>query len=342
VLSKRGLFFLVIAVQAHALVLLGIPPPSAMPPPQPPEQPEVETELYVFHAPIEPSVSTVRPSDDEKRSAVRSSETASIATHAKEVAASAGSAGPSAVLEAAPAPSGAASGAAAEGEGWTFQATAPADVTAPGFVAEATRGIGTAELERHGPFTTGGLLEGLDAHDVAVSMGRGGPVLIALENALAADGAPFEGAATFDIGIDTSGHVSVAILDQSVASSGWSRVADAARAAIDPSVVRIPPGARGWHVVARIDATIKYPNGVDPKTLGTKLEASPGSVRVDKDAIVIEKLPAVSFAHSGKVCSVRVDLGLTLTPITGGCDPSNIGTQPLRVVHGHVVSEGRL
>jgi hypothetical protein len=249
---------------------------------------------------------------------------------------------PAAVGESAPAPGSSASAGTA-GDGWTFEATTPPDITSPGFVAQATRGIGTAELERRGPWTTGGLLEGLDAHDVSVGMGRGGPILTALEDALAAaDGAPFEGAATFDVGIDTSGHVSVAILDQSVAAPGWSSVAEAARVAIDPARLRIPPGARGWHVVARIDATVKYPNGIDPKTLGTKLEASPGQVHVTKDAIVVDKLPAVTFATSGKVCSLRIDVGLTLVPISGNCDPSNIGTHPLRVVHGHVVGEGRL
>ena len=32
----------------------------------------------------------------------------------------------------------------------------------------------------------------------------------------------------------------------------------------------------------------------------------------------------MTLAHSGKVCSVRIHLGLG-PPISGGCDPSNIG-----------------
>jgi hypothetical protein len=333
----------VVAGAAHALLFAVLPRSSAPPPPQPARE-QTEAELDILY---QPAASNERPSDDGARSDLRASSaslTGPRPMRGNEVAASAGAAEPSAVAEgaaaSAPAPS-----ASAEGDGWTFDAKAPADVAAligPGAIAQATRGIGTAELERHGPWTTGGLLEGLDAHDVSVGMGRGGPVLTALENALASDGAPFEGAATFDVGIDSGGHVSVVIVDESVASTGWSHVADAARAAIDPAMVRIPPGARGWHVVARIDAQVRYPNGADPKTLGTQVEASPGAVHVTKDAIVVEKMPAVAFVTRGKVCSLRVEIGLTLVPISGGCDPANIGTQPLRVVHGHVVSEGRL
>jgi hypothetical protein len=216
-------------------------------------------------------------------------------------------------------------------------------------VARATRGIGTAEVTPQGPSTSGGVVEGLDARDAALGLGRGGPVISALENAVAGSDAPFEGAATFDVGIDTSGHVSVALLESSVASPGWARVAAAARAAIDPSRVRIPPGARGWHVVARVEAKVQYPNGADPKKMGTHVEASPGKLVEDKarphahaPPIVLEKVPGVTLAHAGKVCTVRITLGLTPVPISGGCDPSNIGMNPLRVVHGHIVSEGRL
>jgi hypothetical protein len=81
---------------------------------------------------------------------------------------------------------------------------------------------------------------------------------------------------------------------------------------------------------------------LDPKRLGTAVGASPGAVHVDKNGLVLEKVPGITFAHSGKVCSVKITLGLTLVPIGGGCDPSNIGMHTLRVVHAHVVSEGRL
>jgi hypothetical protein len=250
---------------------------------------------------------------------------------------------------------------------WTFDPRGPFDPTAPDVVARAGRDVVTADVAagregvdvRDGPqthagiprgaSTSGGVAEALDARDAALGLGRGGAVLSALEGAFASSDAPSEGIATFDVGIDTSGHVSVAVVDVSVASPGWARVAAAARAAIDPARVRIPPGARGWRVVARVEAKAQYPNGADPKKLGTSVTASPGSLAEDKNRpdahappLVLEKVPGVTLAHSGKVCSVNVTLGLTLSPISGGCDPSNIGMKPLRVVHARIVSEGRL
>ena len=104
--------------------------------------------------------------------------------------------------------------------------------------------------------------------------------------------------------------------------------------------MRIPPGARGWHVVARVEAKLAYPNGVQPKNLGNKAIVDHGHVTESKERIDI-KLPDVTLSHSGKVCSVNLTLGLT-PGISGGCDPSNIGAQAVRTVHGRIVSEGRL
>lgn len=128
-----------------------------------------------------------------------------------------------------------------DGQGWTFDARTPRDITTSESIARATRGIGTAEVESRP--SVGGLVEGLNARDVSIGLGRGGPFLTALEGALAGDDAPFEGSATFDMGVDTSGRVSVVLIDASVASAGWLRVADAARSVIDPKRIRIPPGA---------------------------------------------------------------------------------------------------
>jgi hypothetical protein len=81
---------------------------------------------------------------------------------------------------------------------------------------------------------------------------------------------------------------------------------------------------------------------LDPTTLGTKLEATLGGAHVTKNEIVVESLPALTFATRGKVCFLRVQVGVTLVPISGDCDPVNIGTHPLRIVHAHIVSEGKL
>ena len=172
----------------------------------------------------------------------------------------------------------------------------------------------------------------------------------ALEVAAASTEAP-EGSATFDVAIDAGGHVSVALLSASAAAAAWSKVGAAAGASLDPKRVRIPPGAHGWHVVAMVEAKVQYPNGLDPKKLGTHVEASPDlaleenkhRATIEDPPIVFKKLPGVTIAHAGKVCSVAISLGLSFASgISGGCDPSNAGANPLRVVRSHIVSEGRL
>jgi hypothetical protein len=231
-------------------------------------------------------------------------------------------------------------GVAPAGTAWTFDPRGPLDITAPRFVARATQEA-TAERAPAGVSASGGLVEGLDAHDASIGMGRGGPVLVALEAAARGTDAPFEGTATFDVAVDTSGHVSIALVDASSASAQWSKVADATRTSLDPARLRIAPGAHGWHVVAQLEAKVQYPNGLDPKSLGATAQATAGHVKERNESVDIE-LPRATLAVAGKVCSIRLDLGLTLTPISGGCNPENIGMRPLRVVHGHVVSEGRL
>jgi hypothetical protein len=339
-----------LAGAAHAALLVALPRERTLDPSAGSGPAETEIELA---SPLEPSLAADVPRESPERARSPAPPKNAIAMAARERAAPSESSGIAAVEiaptgTAEPAPS-TEPGSPPSGAPWSFDGRQPPDVTSSGFIARATQGIGAEGLAPNGPSTTGGLAEGLDARDSANGIGRGGLVVSALETAAASADAPFEGAATFDVGIDTSGHVSVVVLDATVASPGWSRIAAATRAAIDPARLRIPPGARGWHVVARLEAKVQYPNGLDPKNLGTSVEASPGKLVEDKNRpdahappVVIVKEPGITLAHSGKVCTVRLTLGLTLVPITGGCDPSNIGMQPLRVVHGHVVSEGRL
>jgi hypothetical protein len=331
--SARGLAYLAAAVAVHALLLLSVR-----------DRPRVEAPSQTDLTVVETDVTTEAPEDVPARAAPRPeiasaarspSSAARVAAGRerddREEAEARGRAREPSVE--APEQTGAPD---EKSGGWSLQPEQPVDLTSPGVVARATRG-----LEGEGPQTpltgvsaTGGVAEGLDAHDAAIGMGRGGPVLAALESAASGDDAPFEGAATFDVAIQTDGHVSVALLDGAGAVGEWTKVGEATRAALDPRRVRIPPGARGWHVVVRLEAKVQYPNGLDPKKLGPRVIASstgPGVLG-----------PSVSLAEMGKVCSVALTLGLTLSPISGGCDPSNIGARTLRVVHGHITSEGRL
>jgi hypothetical protein len=241
-------------------------------------------------------------------------------------------------LEPAPAPAD---------SGWTFHAASAPDVLAAGAVARAVQDTVPPVPAPTTVSPTGGLAEGLDARDATLGLGRGGPVTSALEAATYAD-YDAEGKATFDVSIDSSGHVAVSLLDASAASGAWAHVAQAMRASLSSAPVRVPPGAKGWHVVATVESKIQYPNGADPKKMGTSLEADAPALAENKHRadigdppIVFKKMPGITLAHSGKVCSVRIHLGLG-PPISGGCDPSNIGAHTTRVVRSHVVSEGRL
>ncbi|HEX3343163.1 MAG TPA: hypothetical protein VHS09_01270 [Polyangiaceae bacterium] len=239
-------------------------------------------------------------------------------------------------------------------DAWTFDPRKPVDDLAPAAVARAVRDALPPPEARAQPVTgiskTGGLAEGLDAHDSSIGLGHGGPVVSALEVAAARSEAP-DGNATFDVVVDASGHVSVALLSASSGAGAWSKVGATAGASLDPTRMRIPPGAGGWHVVAIVESKIQYPNGLEPKKLGTHVEGSPDialaenehRATVEDPPIVFKKMPHITVAHAGKVCSVALTIGLTFgSGITGGCDPSNIGAHTTRVVRSHVVREGRL
>jgi hypothetical protein len=181
------------------------------------------------------------------------------------------------------------------------------------------------ESPRPGQSTTGGLAEGLAAHDFAVGLSRSGPLLAYVEEAAHESIAPDEGYALFDIGVDASGRVSVALLDASSDRGGWSDVGRDVERAVDVKRVRLPEGA-GWRAVIRVDAAIVYPNGVSPKSLGTRVTARDGNLK---------------FSTSGKICSFAAGAGIDGLTLGGGCDLANAGARPSRVVHGRIVQEGR-
>ncbi len=232
---------------------------------------------------------------------------------------------------------------ASSDEGWTFNPSQPVNVTAPGFVARSVADIASGPDSRPPPPSAGRLAEALDARDVELGMGRGGPVLSALELATRDSNVP-EGWAMFDVAIDRSGRVSVALSNVSSDQSSWAKVASVAAASVDTAHMRIPPGANGWRVVVKVEARVQYPDGRRPKDLGTKFEATPG--KLSSTSMVVEKTPGFTIATQGKVCGAGISVHPleVLMPITigGGCDPENAGMPAVRIVSGHIVSEGRL
>jgi hypothetical protein len=230
---------------------------------------------------------------------------------------------------------------AAPDEGWSFSPVQAADVTAPAFVASSVRDQASQSLHEGKPKPAGGLTDALDARDAQLGLGHGGPVLSALEAATRSTDAPIEGAATFDIAIDTSGRVSVAVSDASSQPEAWSKVGNSAASAVDVSRMHVPSGI-AWHVVVKIDAHLQFPDGRRPKDLKTTAGFTP--LTLSKTSMVVKSVPGFTVATQGKVCGVKVSLQLNAFPlnISGGCSPENAGMPASRIVSGHIVDEGRL
>jgi len=252
---------------------------------------------------------------------------------------------PAAMRETVPPSAGEASDGPVQGElssrpaddGWTFRSTKALELASPESVARAARDV-AIEGSDQPTASVGRLAEALDQHDADIGLGRGGPVLSALESASRNMDVPVEGWALFDVGIEASGRLSVALTDAANDRAAWTRVARAAGAAVDPKGVRIPPGARGWHVTVRIDAKMQFPDGLKPKDLGTRFEATPG--KVSATSMVLEKLPGSKISMQGTVCGASLSMTILGPVLTGGCDPENASTHAVRVVSGRIVSEG--
>jgi len=225
---------------------------------------------------------------------------------------------------------------------WTFNPTIGTNPTSSAVIA---RGV-QPQVREFGAHlgegaTAGGLAEALTARDVDLGLGQGGQVLSAFEARARTMDVAVEGWAVFDVGIDSSGRVSVAVTDASTSRDAWERVARTAVADVDARRIRIPRGARGWRIAVRIEAKEQYPDGERPKDMGVHAKTTP--LKPSKTSMVVESLPGVELAARGKVCSVGLSLQLPFPPmIAGGCNPENAGVEAIRVVSGRIVDEGPL
>lgn len=230
--------------------------------------------------------------------------------------------------------------------------------------------------------STGGLAEGLAQRDVEMGLGHGGPVLSAAEIAARSSDAPLEGGATFDVVVHPDGTVVARVLrSDGPPASDWSSVADALARSVDPQAMRLPAG-HGRHVVVRIDAKVKLPDGREVKSLHglrlgvaksvlqQQLEAKPGAGGEwgtgDTDTapmggalghghapqanaggaaaqgIVQRVLPTPELSVSGKVCSAALGVSPAGISLGGGCSLENIGAHATRIVSGRILSEAGL
>ncbi|MGC4090921.1 MAG: hypothetical protein QM756_24220 [Polyangiaceae bacterium] len=208
--------------------------------------------------------------------------------------------------------------------------------------------------------TTGGLLEGLEAHDRKVGLSPSGRVRSALLQAAHSEQAPQLGVAHFRVTVLQDGSVEVTLKSFSDGREGWESVAKLAAEHLRKKPPRIPEPRQGTHVDIEIKAESVYPNGGKFADMhGPRLEAAApefksrkesekeateqnpvaGAAPIFEGMPQIKQLPGVYVAGKGKICSYR--LGITpLGPVlTGGCDPSNIGAKPMRMVHSRVEDE---
>jgi hypothetical protein len=226
---------------------------------------------------------------------------------------------------------------------WTFDPTVGTNPAASAVIARAVQPQ-VREFGEHlaGGSTAGGLAEALTARDVDLGLGQGGQVLSAFEARARTMDVAVEGWAVFDVGIDSSGHVSVAVTDASTARDAWERVARTAVADVDVKRIRIPRGARGWRIAVRIEAKEQYPDGERPKDMGGHVTTT--GFKESKTSMVMESVPSVTLATRGKVCSAGVNWTFPspVPWIVGGCNPENAGVREIRVVSGRIVGEGPL
>jgi hypothetical protein len=209
--------------------------------------------------------------------------------------------------------------------------------------------------------TTGGLQEGLEAHDRALGLGPSGPVLSALYRAAHGDVAPQTGVALFHVTVLSSGTVEVALSQATDQTAAWTQVATRAAEALRKSPPRIPSSRSGVSVVVEITAEEVFPNGLKRKQLqGPHVEAQAPRLQSGESAQAelkklnpvagdtgapvtgtpaIVDLPGVYLAETGKVCSYRIGLSALGPSLSGGCELSNVGAKAQRMVRTQVREE---
>jgi hypothetical protein len=211
--------------------------------------------------------------------------------------------------------------------------------------------------------TTGGLTEALEAHDQAVGLGPAGAVISAAREAAHSDVAPALGKATFSITVLRTGLVDVRLVGASSNVDGWQKVAASMTEAIRRKPPRISPPRNGARIGVEVTAEEHWPNGAPVKSEGPSIAVTPPALHTvdqSKEDLATRNpaaipppgspveqpslkanvdLPGVFLQGRGKVCGYKIGITPFGLGASGGCDPSNIGAPPQRVVSTRVVSE---
>jgi hypothetical protein len=212
------------------------------------------------------------------------------------------------------------------------------------------------------PSKTGGVQEGLEAHDRKLGLGPRGRVISAFHRAAHAGVGPELGTASFHVTLLKTGEVEISVGANSGETDKWNAVAARAVADLKKSLPRIPSSRAGVRMVIDLVAEETYPNGVNPKDLyGPRLEAQGPQIKSTEETkkqleadnplagndpnnpipqfpLKVE-LPGVYLSQRGKVCGYRLGVTPLGIALNGGCDPSNAGAKPQRIVRAKVREE---
>jgi hypothetical protein len=196
---------------------------------------------------------------------------------------------------------------------------------------------------------TYGIVEALDARDRDLGLSRSGPVLAAVEDAARDGSAPTEGRAVFVVTVDREKGVSVTLRDADKNVDAWRALAELVKAKAIGKPTRIPPGARGIVAHIEVSAAVTWPDGRRVRDTEKGAEGEIKGFTVHEDGTL--ETPRAGVQVHGKVCDatlrtpgLRVGGGWIqiIDPISGKCSVENIGTTAQRIVHGRILSEGRL
>jgi hypothetical protein len=179
-----------------------------------------------------------------------------------------------------------------------------------------------------------------DEADAEKSNFRGMALRSAANEAMHHPDAPSTGSAVFEVTTLAGGEVKVALLstsDQSAFAPLGKLIASFSKG----RAARFPKGARGLSVTIAVEAHTQYPNGRRPDEVGkVSTKASLGKAQEQKDgSIVVTELPGAKVTVKGKVCDLGAYVGPAGIGLSGGCDPSNIGTVERRLASAKIVSE---
>ena len=238
---------------------------------------------------------------------------------------------PAAAPAATPLESGGSAETSAADRSWSFDPTArsPAEL---GIGTHWKRVVGEgagpeagtspeAEARATGRTVSESMSDMLAERDVALGLGRGGPLVTAAREAASSPDAPAVGTTILEVEGDASGRVTAARADD----HAWDAVAAGIVQRMAGKALRVRPGARGIRARLRVVAELSLPAG----TRGT---SSPGAV---PDDIAGGKLKVCEGEGWSRRCLAGMPVGVTGSV----ADVSNLGAAALRVVHAQLLGE---